>query len=342
MNFIDRLKPKYYNSPSNNNEEQNLNNLVVKLQEKFPNFSFEICSAVSKFSSKTTFYIKCKSDTQDSLPFTIPVPFLENTPIFSNPEFSNIQKEHANYKKGSDYFYLLVEEAIKQHTYLHENFPEVFFKTKMRIKSDNSVIKKLNDIMEYNKIHPDYPKSLQLHDFFGLKHVISSAGNTNDEEVLESYCNKFKHALDAYYENEQQAPLEIYENKNYIRAPKANGYKSIHLKLKGKNDTNCKCEVQIRTLDMEINSRSGPWSHSTYKPRFFNQYSLGEIPTYMEISPDKNRYDEYEYFVMPEDIAFKHYYGVSISTFKQNQQIYKPIIKEIEALITQNKDFQKI
>ena len=126
-----------------------------------------------------------------------------------------------------------------------------------RVKQPYSVWKKINDFERYpemREIRSIEERVEKLHDLFGFRVILH---NTNPAS-----CHTYTDKL-----------LELAENKgwkleggrkDYVTAPKNNGYRSIHLKLvKGKRAV----EIQIRTKDMHLHAESGDVNHSLYQAK---------------------------------------------------------------------------
>jgi ppGpp synthetase/RelA/SpoT-type nucleotidyltranferase len=87
----------------------------------------------------------------------------------------------------------------------------------------------------------------QIHDIFAFRVIVS--------EEQECYL-----VLDAIHQHFEPLLLRF---KDYIARPKANGYKSIHTCVRGRD--NLIFEVQIRTAEMHRHAEGGPAAHWQYK-----------------------------------------------------------------------------
>ncbi len=88
-----------------------------------------------------------------------------------------------------------------------------------------------------------------IHDILALRIIVDSVEN----------CYKTLGVIHSLYE---PLPNKI---KDYIAKPKSNGYQSIHITVKDKENNNF--EIQIRTNNMHIAAENGIASHWNYKER---------------------------------------------------------------------------
>lgn len=119
---------------------------------------------------------------------------------------------------------------------------------KTRIKSLDSIVKKMRD--------RDLPFSLEsmeknLHDIAGVRVICSF----QDDIYLLSECLL------------QQDDITLVEKKDYIKNPKPNGYRSLHLIVEvpiflQNEKRNMKVEVQLRTIAMDF------WASLEHKLRY--------------------------------------------------------------------------
>ena len=123
--------------------------------------------------------------------------------------------------------------------------------TKYREKSLYSIYKKLSDknIVKLNDIH----------DLFGFKIILDKTEECYEaQEIIKKMFPKYRRI------------------KDYIKKPKDNGYKSIHIVIQ---DPKLKflIEVQIITDEMEATNEYGAASHSLYKGWNFEENQLENI-----------------------------------------------------------------
>ncbi|MGN0145292.1 MAG: GTP pyrophosphokinase family protein [Clostridium sp.] len=109
---------------------------------------------------------------------------------------------------------------------------------KSRVKSPESIIRKL--LKKGEKITPDSIKE-NLNDIAGIRVVCSFIEDIyNIADMLKS-----------------QSDITLIKEKDYIKHPKANGYRSLHLVLEipiffSQHVENIRVEVQIRTIAMDF------------------------------------------------------------------------------------------
>lgn len=161
---------------------------------------------------------------------------------------------------------------------MDKNHPSLHFSIAGRRKSLISTEKK---ILQYSSMD----KSLDLiRDFFAFRIILFGDKEINlvkhcysvMEEIIEfsikkgyTPCESLP-LIDSSNVNENAISDFKYEKlvKDYIRFPKKNGYKSMHLVLvdtKGRH-----FEIQVLTLDMYAQNESGTANHNDYKYKKYN------------------------------------------------------------------------
>lgn len=131
---------------------------------------------------------------------------------------------------------------------------------KTRLKSPESIAKKLNK-MGLN-MSPETVER-ELHDVAGVRVICSFL----DDIYMLSECLV------------NQADVTLIEKKDYIKNPKANGYRSLHLIIEipiflHDHTRNMKVEVQLRTITMES------WADLEHKLRYKKDLSE-EVQTHI-------------------------------------------------------------
>lgn len=131
---------------------------------------------------------------------------------------------------------------------------------KTRLKSPESIAKKLNK-MGLNMSHETVER--ELHDVAGVRVICSFL----DDIYMLSDCLV------------NQTDVTLIEKKDYIKNPKANGYRSLHLIIEipiflHDHTRNMKVEVQLRTITMES------WADLEHKLRYKKDLSE-EVQTHI-------------------------------------------------------------
>lgn len=109
-------------------------------------------------------------------------------------------------------------------------------------------------------------KELKLNDIFAFRIIIDSV---DGEEKNIEYCEIAKNFCIQYFRNKRKCKLVCV--KDYINSEKPNGYKSIHLifdflsKDELISSVNPSFEIQIRTMNMDIENEFGSASHTAFK-----------------------------------------------------------------------------
>lgn len=109
-------------------------------------------------------------------------------------------------------------------------------------------------------------KDIKLNDIFAFRIIIDSP---DGEDKNIEYCEIAKNFCIQYFKNRRKCKLVCI--KDYILSPKENGYKSIHLIFDfiSKDEITATAmpsfEIQIRTMEMDIENEYGSASHSAFK-----------------------------------------------------------------------------
>ena len=276
--------------------------------------------------------------------FQFPVKPNDLTLFENHPDFNKLS---SRYDKYISTYLPIIEDFIKKETYfLFQELPDVDFYSRIRIKSPFSYNKKMNDRILSGK-------DLSIHDIIGEKIVITKANGSTNPKDLESACFKVANSLDKFRKytnfkvksnssnNKKDLPGNSnipYITKDYISNPKPNGYKSLHIINQNSFNDDCSFETQIRTIDMEDNSKTNTnLSHSNYKSRYIDSSSLKRVPKYIEVTkvPDIDGYPTL--YEIPDEYAFHHFYGFNYKNFIDELNSLDNIVN----LNTLNKSFQK-
>lgn len=128
-------------------------------------------------------------------------------------------------KKGNS----LIHEIIDEETLENGISPIEYYKH--RIKDEKSLIEKLN-----RKGFPITMSSVytNIHDLVGFR-------------IICTYISGINRVAEKIIQNEN---IELIDSKDYIKHPKANGYRSLHLIVKFK-DSDVTFEIQLRTIAMD-------------------------------------------------------------------------------------------
>ncbi|MFA6864947.1 MAG: GTP pyrophosphokinase family protein [Sphaerochaetaceae bacterium] len=123
----------------------------------------------------------------------------------------------------------LIQNIIKNETVKNGISPIEYYKS--RIKDESSLIDKLK-----RKGFPVTMESVytNIHDLVGFR-------------IVCTYISGVQQVAKAIISNEN---IELIESKDYIKHPKCNGYRSLHLIVKFK-DSDVTFEIQLRTIAMD-------------------------------------------------------------------------------------------
>lgn len=235
----------------------------------------------------------------------------------NHPDYQDLLNRYQLYTK--EYIDEIKEYALKENEFLKERFPGLVFTIKIRTKSYESYITKLDHNIENGK-------SPYINDIIAERIIITEYKNCKSEKVLKKVCYDVAKALydfrintnfrmkEDINSNRSNSDKE-YITRDYIECPKPNGYQSLHIQMESKNNKDLNYETQIRTLYMESQSKSSnEIAHNKYKPRLLNDTSSLRVPSYSVIPPFPNpETGKYEVYDIPRNERFYHYYNTSLN-----------------------------
>ena len=235
----------------------------------------------------------------------------------NHPDYQDLLNRYQLYTK--EYIDEIKEYALKENEFLKERFPGLVFTIKIRTKSYESYITKLDHNIENGK-------SPYINDIIAERIIITEYKNCKSEKVLKKVCYDVAKALydfrintnfrmkEDINSNRSNSDKE-YITRDYIECPKPNGYQSLHIQMDSKNNKDLNYETQIRTLYMESQSKSSnEIAHNKYKPRLLNDTSSLRVPSYSVIPPFPNpETGKYEVYDIPRNERFYHYYNTSLN-----------------------------
>lgn len=152
-------------------------------------------------------------------------------------------------------------------------------RTKLDILDDELKIRRQRNPIEYIKSRVKSPKSI----FGKLKRkglevsIESAKRNLNDIAGIRVVCSFVSDIYEVAEMLKRQYDIKFIEEKDYIKNPKANGYRSLHLVLEipiflSDHVEQAKIEVQIRTIAMDF------WASLEHKLYY---KSVGEPPQHI-------------------------------------------------------------
>ena len=220
----------------------------------------------------------------------------------------------------NDYIHEKVKNAILESKHLQEKFPGLVFNIKIRVKSRESYLKKLNkNILE--------GKSPYINDIIGERIIISRYNISDDikicenEQLLTNMCYEVAKALYDFRGNTNfkmaknvepcnASTDKCYISKDYIEHKKDNGYQSLHISITHKNNPDFCSETQIRTFEMEnISKKSNKVAHTKYKSRPVNDLAAKKVPLYFEITSFKDEFGDPITINLDFESRFYHFYN---------------------------------
>lgn len=297
-----------------NTKEENLNNQdeltpLLKALDLFP-LPQNVEANIS--DDKKYLNIKLKeTKNEQHISYQFPIEPLDLSALESRDDYQELSDRYSIYT--NDYVDEIKKYAIMERAYLQERFPSLVFSLKIRLKSRESYMKKLNkNILE--------GKSPYINDIMAERIVISKYNDSDDEKILVPMCEEVKNALCDFRKNTN---FKETLTKNYIVHPKENGYKSIHVLMEDIHNPDLTYETQIRTFDMEnISKTSGEVAHNKYKPRILNDLSANRVPIYSEVT---NFTDEFGKPIMIDlgfDYRFYHFYNSNKNNHSDKKNLH--------------------
>lgn len=304
---------------------------LKKLQEKYPDCSISLEKIERRNSTKKDDFFLIKSkNSEKPIHFRIQAKNFDLSIYQSSPDYDMLNYRYDLY--NTLYKDKILEQFMQERKFLQERFPNVVFNTKVRQKSKFSYEDKIIERMQLNEsLDEKHQKSYLLRDVIAGRHIVSYIDDNNDTEVLNKLCFDFEKALIKFREEEKNKDnFDIVLRKDYITNPKANGYQSIHLINQDTQNPDCTYETQIRTFDMEEQSKTDEKiAHDTYKPRIIDQYAPLRVPTYISISPFNDENGKSSVITLSLEDSFYHFYGISFSKYITELNTVMPVIDDI-------------
>ena len=172
----------------------------------------------------------------------------ENEKIFLSGGDMNISPEIVEEKiEEMNETLLIYRSAIKE------------VKTKLEILDDELKIRRKRNPIEYMKSRVKTPGSIMDKlQRKGLEMSVDSAKeNLNDIAGIRVICSFVGDIYDIAYMLKRQDDITLIEEKDYIKNPKSNGYRSLHLVVEvpiffSEHAESVRVEVQIRTIAMDF------------------------------------------------------------------------------------------
>lgn len=315
--------PKIIDSNFNNTDKTNL--LLMKLG--ILPIPENIQANISEDGTCLNFQLK-DFDENQHLCFQLPLVEDDLSKLQNRSDYQELIQRY--YLYVNDYSDEVKKYAIAERKYLQEKFPGLVFNIKIRIKSYDSYITKLNENIVKGK-------DLYINDIMAERIVVSEYNGSKDEKILKLVCEDVAKALyDFRIDTNFRMKKEIDENdansskeyvtKDYISSPKKNGYESLHILLENKNNKDFMYETQVRTFEMEKMSKtSAEIAHTKYKPRLLNDLSPNRVPLYSEITPFLDKDGNPTIVDISLDNRFYHFYNSDRDLYSKDRKHYVPI-----------------
>lgn len=191
------------------------------------------------------------------------------------------------YKFCKKIYFILIKQEINL---LKKTFPNVDFYVEGRLKSLNSI----TDKMIQHKLEKN---STKIFDFLAIRYVITSVNGSSDSKATENMCYQFMNYLVA---NIPYTTELINRRKDYIKNPKSDGYRALHVTRLHNIANPFFSEIQIKTIGMHS-------EHNIYKPVEISTYP-NDIPEIFDFIYNKNGKCTFIYSLSIKD-SFEKYFN---------------------------------
>lgn len=186
----------------------------------------------------------------------------------------SLELEDLSFQYLCPYSYFYVDTWLRSHDYetgsglLIDNCKNQLLQT---LKSDQYLTQMVQDITvearyksrysTMKKLLKDGCKPEEVNDIIGLRVILCPASQVSSSAIGEKACYRVRDIVRSLW---KEIPGR---SKDYIKLPKANGYKSLHMAVDiGENGrTRPLMEVQVRTVEMDMFAVGGTASHAFYK-----------------------------------------------------------------------------
>ena len=264
--------------------------------------------------------------TEKHLLFQFPLEKTDLSALNNRSDYQELINRYNMYI--NDYVDEIKKYATEERIYLKNRFPGLVFNIKIRTKSYDSYIRKMNENILENK-------DPYINDIIAERIILSAYNpdcnsNENNPDDISKYQNEYvlRHMCDevakALYDfrintnfrmkkdlnKSSQQSEKNYITKDYIENPKKNGYESIHILMEHDQNKDFTYETQIRTFNMEnLSKTSGEIAHKVYKPRVLNDLSTNRVPMYYEITSFNDSVGNPIIVSIPLQNRFYHFYN---------------------------------
>lgn len=273
--------------------------------------------------------------------FQLPLEEKDLSYLKSHPNYDELLERYTLYT--TEYMHEIKNYALQERIYLQEHFPGLIFNIKIRLKSYDSYINKLNTNIKDGK-------SPFINDIMAERIILSEYKDSKDENLLICLCNEVARALYDFRINtnfrmkpESFMSEKEYVSKDYIEKPKENGYQALHILMQNKYNHDFTYETQIKTFEMEhISKTCSEIAHNKYKPRVLNDLAATKVPLYTVITQFNDSVGNPIILDADFEERFYHFYNTSLNNHQEDAEYrsipisyenYKRELHEIENLL---------
>lgn len=184
----------------------------------------------------------------------------------------SLELEDISFQYLFPYSYLYVDTWLRSHEPGGKPLIDIYKEQLLQsLENDPLLMEMLDDVSvqgryksrysTMKKLLKDGRKPEEVNDVLGLRVILKPRSGVNMEEIGEKACYMVREIVQSLWE---EIPDRL---KDYIARPKVNGYKSLHMAVKVRENDRTRplMEIQIRTSEMDMLASGGTASHSLYK-----------------------------------------------------------------------------
>lgn len=186
--------------------------------------------------------------------------------------YLSLELEDLSFRYLFPYSYLYVDTWLRSHETGNKSLIDTYMEElHCSLKADPILADMVEDISikgryksrfsTMKKLLKDGRKPEEVNDVLGLRVILSPRSTENMPEVGEKACYRTREIIQSLW---KEMP---HRTKDYIARPKANGYRSLHMAVDVSDNGKSRplMEIQIRTVEMDLQAVDGMASHSLYK-----------------------------------------------------------------------------
>ncbi|XP_047327454.1 probable GTP diphosphokinase CRSH, chloroplastic [Impatiens glandulifera] len=183
----------------------------------------------------------------------------------------SLELEDLSFRYLFPYSYLYLDTWLSSHEAGNKPLLDIYKDHLLHsLRSDPLLLSMVDDIFvtgryksrysTMKKLLKDGRKPEEINDILGLRIILTPVDGLNISEMGIKACYRAREIICSLW---KEIPNRL---KDYISHPKANGYKSLHMAVDASDSgSTLLMEIQIRTMEMDVQAAGGASSHSLYK-----------------------------------------------------------------------------